>query len=212
MFCQQCGTQIEEGMNFCTTCGAKLASPEATVVANVVENIPEQPVVEPVVENIPEQPVQPIQPEQPVQQAAPIYQPINRQEYAPQYSFEQPSTYEETTSSGSPKKVSFGGAIKLYFVNYVNFSGRSTRSEYWWIVLFTAIVSVCTSWIPVVGYIVTLGLIIPNLSLGIRRLHDGGKSWAYIFMGLIPIVGAILLIIQYCKESDADNKWGPAAK
>ena len=52
----------------------------------------------------------------------------------------------------------------------------------------------------------------PGLSIVIRRLHNTGKSWVYIFMGLIPLAGPIILIVQYCKESDADNMLGPAPR
>ncbi len=151
MFCQQCGTEIEEGVAYCASCGAK-QSPENEPAAPVQEN------------------------------------------------------------TGSPKNVSFGEAIKLFFVNYANFTGRSTVSEYWYAYLFNFLVSLCTSWIPVLGGLISLGLLVPGLAVGVRRLHDTGKSWLYMLMGLIPLAGFIILIIQYCKKSDDDNKWGPAAK
>lgn len=192
MFCQQCGTQIEDGLAFCTTCGAKQISAQTNQAANTVVTPSNT------------TPVQPAQ-NQYVQQ--------NNQGYAPQ-GYAQPNTYayNNETSTGSPKRVGFGEAIKLFFVNYVNFTGRSTVSEYWWAFLFNFLVSLCTAWIPVVGQLISLGLLLPGLAVGIRRLHDTGKAWYYMFMGLIPIAGFIILIIQYCKESDADNKWGPAPR
>lgn len=191
MFCQQCGTQIEDGLAFCTTCGAKQVTANTTPVNNEAVN------------NAQPQPIMNGQYTQPNPQ---FNQPINQQGYA------QPNTYAypNVNTSGSPKKVSFGEAIKLFFVNYVNFTGRSTASEYWYAYLFNFLVALCTSWIPVVGTLISLGLIIPGLAVGIRRLHDTGKHWYYIFMGLIPLAGFIILIVQYCKASDADNQWGPA--
>lgn len=106
--------------------------------------------------------------------------------------------------------VGFVEAIKLLFKNYANFTGRTTRSEYWWAFLFLWLVNLAASYIPVVGGIVSLALLIPNLSLNIRRLHDIGKSWPWILMGLIPLVGIIILIVYYCRESDGDNQWGAA--
>ena len=85
--------------------------------------------------------------------------------------------YAGANTGGSPKRVSFGEAIKLFFVNYVNFDGRSTQSEYWWVVLFNFLVGLGVGWIPVLGWLVSLGLLIPGLSLSVRRLHDTGKSW-----------------------------------
>lgn len=191
MFCQQCGTQIEDGLAFCTNCGAKQSVASATPVNNEVIN------------NVQPQPVMKGQYNQPNTQ---FNQPANQQGYAQPNTY----TYSSVDTSGSPKRVSFGEAIKLFFVNYVNFTGRSTASEYWWVFLFNFLVSLCTSWIPVLGQLISLGLLIPGLALGIRRLHDTGKHWYYIFMGLIPLAGFIILIVQYCKASDADNQWGPA--
>lgn len=122
------------------------------------------------------------------------------------------NSYEASIGLESPMNVSFVEAIKLFFINYVNFTGRSTKSEYWWAYLFNLIVSMVVSGIPYVGQIVALGLLLPGLAVAVRRLHDTGKSWTYMFMGLIPIAGVIILIIQYCKDSDADNQWGPAAR
>lgn len=132
----------------------------------------------------------------------------NRQAYAQPDTY----TYPNTGALVSPKRVGFIEAVKLFFINYVNFSGRSTISEYWWVVLFNFLVSLCTSWIPVVGKLIPLGLFIPGLALSVRRLHDTGKHWYYIFMVLIPLVGFVILIVRYCMVSDADNIWGPAPK
>lgn len=193
MFCQQCGTQIEDGLAFCTNCGAKQAVASTTPVNNEVVN------------NVQPQPVMNSQYTQPNTQ---FNQPVNQQVYAQPNAY----AYSNVNTSGSPKRVGFGEAIKLFFVNYVNFTGRSTASEYWYAYLFNFLVALCTSWIPVVGTLISLGLIIPGLAVGIRRLHDTGKSWVYMLMGLIPLAGFIILIVQYCKASDADNKWGPAPR
>lgn len=194
MFCQQCGTQIEDGLAFCTSCGAK----QVTATNNTGVNNGGQ--------------AQNAANNQYVQPAQQFAQPTN-QGYAPQ-DYAQPNTYAYSNESttGSPKRVGFGEAIKLFFVNYVNFTGRSTASEYWWAFLFNFLVSLCTAWIPVVGQLISFGLLLPGLAVGIRRLHDTGKAWYYMFMGLIPLAGFIILIIQYCKESDTDNQWGPAPR
>ena len=120
-----------------------------------------------------------------------------------------PTTEEAVVGSGS---VTFVEAIKLMFVNYANFTGRATKSEYWWAFLFNVLVSTAASYIPVIGPVISLALIIPGLSLGIRRLHDIGKSWCSILLGLIPLVGFIILIVLFCRDSDGDNQWGPAKR
>ena len=100
--------------------------------------------------------------------------------------------------------VSFGKAIQLFFENYVNFTGRASKREYWWGFLFTFLMS-----FTIIGGIACY---IGMLSLTIRRLHDIGKSWSRILMGLIPYAGFIILIVYYCKDSVGDNQWGPGPK
>ncbi|MDE7111916.1 MAG: DUF805 domain-containing protein [Muribaculaceae bacterium] len=109
-------------------------------------------------------------------------------------------------------QVNFIQAIQLAFSNYVNFNGRASRSEFWWWVLFTFLVGlVCgvigNQWLTSA---VNLALLLPNLGLNVRRLHDIGKSGWWLFLGLLPIVGWIILIVWLCKPSDMqDNQYGP---
>ncbi len=107
-----------------------------------------------------------------------------------QYGYDPYQQYNE--GDGSPKNVGFGEAITLFFKNYVNFSGRSTRSEFWYAYLFTIILGMAVGMISGVLTVMTgdesntvstvlegiegLVLFIPNLSLSVRRLHDVGKS------------------------------------
>ena len=123
----------------------------------------------------------------------------------------------------SPKYCSFPEAIALFFKNYVNFNGRSTRSEYWWYVLFNSIVVLVLGFIAkLVGIsdaagnspltsIWSLVVFIPGLSICVRRLHDIGKSWVSMLIVLIPLAGIIIYIVWMCQPSDTDNLWGPCA-
>ncbi|UXS22180.1 DUF805 domain-containing protein [Staphylococcus delphini] len=104
-------------------------------------------------------------------------------------------------------KVGFVEAFKLYWTNYVNFKGRSRRSEYWWVMLWHLIIMIpalflgaVLMFIPILGWIVAvilflaiglyaLATIIPNLALTVRRFHDVGFSM------LIPILSFIVGII-----------------
>lgn len=117
----------------------------------------------------------------------------------------------EVLDAGAARKeaYTFKEAIISMFSNYANFSGRATRSEYWWAFLFLMIVNLIAGYIPVLGVLISLALLIPNWSLNVRRLHDIGKSGWYMLMGLIPIVGIVILIFQYCKDPVGDNQWGP---
>ena len=108
--------------------------------------------------------------------------------------------------------VGFGEAIKLYFTNYANFSGRTRRSAYFKAILFINIITSALTAIPELSMIWALVTFLPGLAMVVRRLHDTGRSgWYYLFI-LIPLVGTILLIIWLCSDSTEDNQWGPNPK
>ena len=108
--------------------------------------------------------------------------------------------------------ISLGDAIKNCFQKYAEFSGRARRSEYWYFALFNFIVGLLVGWIPFVGLFVSLGLLIPSIAVGVRRLHDTGRSgWLYL-LALVPIAGTIVLIIWFCEDSQRDNEYGPSPK
>ena len=111
------------------------------------------------------------------------------------------------------KSVGFFEAIKLAFVHYADFKGRSRRSEYWWFTLFNTIIGfVLGLLLPNFAWIWSLVVLLPSLALCVRRLHDVGKSgWFYLWI-LLPLVGGIILLIQFCKDSTEDNQWGPNPK
>ena len=111
--------------------------------------------------------------------------------------------------------MDFTSAIKSGFSNYTNFSGRASRSEYWYWFLFTVIVNLCASFIDqILGiYIVTslagIALIIPGLSMIWRRLHDIDKSGAWFFIGFTCIGLIPLLIWHLTKGTTGPNRFGP---
>lgn len=116
-------------------------------------------------------------------------------------------------------QVSFGDAIKRAFNQYCCFTGRASRSEYWWFALFCFIVSTilevpgepsttnfCT-WLNGVFGIVTL---LPSLGLLFRRLHDTGRSGWNILWFLLPLIGAIVIVVYLCQPSQVEaNEYGP---
>ena len=95
--------------------------------------------------------------------------------------------------------------------NYVNFSDRTTVRGYWMAFLFNMIAAFVLGFIlgliglPFLAYLYSLAAFLPGLGLSVRRLRDSGKNWPYLFIALIPLVGAILLIIQLCKPSIPDD-------
>ena len=115
--------------------------------------------------------------------------------------------------------MGFGKAIGSCFKNYIVFEGRACRSEYWFWVLFVVIASIVaaiidsilfpTSKTGLVYPLFGLAVFLPGLAVSIRRLHDIDKSGWWILIGLIPIVGAIILIVWAIKRGDeAGNRFG----
>ena len=109
-------------------------------------------------------------------------------------------------------RVEFVDAVKLYIKNSFNFTGRASKSEYWWGFLFAFLAGLVVNIIPVIGQLLAIALAIPAISSQIRRLHDVGKPWYFILLNLIPCgIGTIILIVMYyIKDSDGSNQWGPA--
>ena len=118
--------------------------------------------------------------------------------------------------------MGFMDAVKSVFGNYADFSGRARRSEYWYFVLFNFLVSFALGFIggllgdnvsTVLSGIWSLVVLIPSLAVAWRRLHDIGRSGAYFLLILIPLVGAILLIVWFCQPGQpGDNQYGPDPK
>ena len=110
--------------------------------------------------------------------------------------------------------MTFVEAIKDGFGKYVTFSGRSSRSAYWYWVLFAFIVAVVATIIDmaigsrIVSLITTLALLLPGLAVGIRRLHDIGRSGWWILIALVPFIGAIVLLVFALQPSEGPNRFG----
>ncbi len=116
-----------------------------------------------------------------------------------------------------------------YYLNvlksYAVFTGRARRSEYWFFVLFNLIIAFVLGLIDgllnlsigkntgVLGTIYSLAVFIPSVAVMVRRLHDTNRSGWWICIGLIPIVGAIVLIVFAVQDSTpGENKYGQNPK
>ena len=106
-------------------------------------------------------------------------------------------------------------AYKNFFKGYVDFAGRSTRSDYWWVWLGNMIIYIpfffaygnalanprnesaliALGGIAIIYMVIGLALLLPGLALTVRRLRDAGFHWALIFVAFIPMVGGIALMV-----------------
>lgn len=102
--------------------------------------------------------------------------------------------------------MTFGTAIVTGFQKYSDFTGKSSRSEFWWFNLFLVLASVgATALWDELGVVLFLATIVPYLAIGVRRLRDAGFSWPLIFIGLVPIIGTIVMIVLWTQPTKAEQ-------
>lgn len=102
---------------------------------------------------------------------------------------------------------------------YVDFNGRARRKEFWMFILINFVIAVVLSGIGyliktnVLSSIYSLAVLVPSIAVGVRRLHDIGKSgWLYLLI-LIPLVGLIVLIVFWAQDGvSGENEYGPNPK
>jgi len=135
----------------------------------------------------------------------------------------QPAPQQLETPEFSPRPqqmMGFMDALTTVFRNkYATFSGRASRSEYWWSYLGIAVISMVLQIIGIVGGLALgsvnealgalfglvafaglLALLIPSLSVNVRRLHDTGKSGWMLLILLIPCIGFILWLVWMIED------------
>lgn len=122
--------------------------------------------------------------------------------------------------------MTFSESVKNCLDKYATMRGRAPRSEYWWFVVFNMIVIIGVSILfgiigaminreagaaaaGSVGYFFAcLALIIPNICVLVRRLHDTGHSGFWYFIVLVPLIGGLWLLYLMIKDSDDENEYG----
>lgn len=134
--------------------------------------------------------------------------------------------------------INLVSAYKKMFKNYANFKGRSRRSEYWYAILANVLIifAAYLFFVPAIVDIINIGepstvgvgmmavssifiglysiaMIVPTLAIGVRRLHDVGKSGWFLFLSLIPYVGGIILFVFMVMDSQVGvNQYGSDPK
>jgi uncharacterized membrane protein YhaH (DUF805 family) len=123
--------------------------------------------------------------------------------------------------------VSFGRSVASFWRHYAVFSGRSTRSEFWWAMLFLAVVAFPVSLVDVVVFpdaVMEIGVgpisvlfffvvLVPYAALFVRRLHDVGMAAWWVFVTLLPVAGFLFsLIIGLIDSQKGFNQFGQSVK
>jgi Predicted membrane protein len=112
--------------------------------------------------------------------------------------------------------------VKYGFKNYFNFEGRATRKQFWifiafiiggYLIAYILDLLLGTSYFigdhGLFNFLFDLAILFPYVTICVRRLHDIGRTGTWIFINVIPIVGAIVLLIFFCKPSDPEiNEYG----
>ena len=108
--------------------------------------------------------------------------------------------------------MNFGQAISTCFGKYANFSGRASRPEFWWFMLFEIVLLGVASMVSNILYgIIALALILPVISVGTRRLHDIGRTGWWQLLSL-TVIGSLVLLYWFVQPTaEGSNKYDAAA-
>jgi uncharacterized membrane protein YhaH (DUF805 family) len=105
--------------------------------------------------------------------------------------------------------MTFGQSISTCLRKYVTFSGRASRSEFWWWYLFSILVNWAVQIVgtlvgetTIISLVVGLILLLPNLAVTVRRYHDSDHSGWWV---VCPIYNIVLL---FMKSTPGENKYG----
>jgi uncharacterized membrane protein YhaH (DUF805 family) len=97
--------------------------------------------------------------------------------------------------------MTFQDSVRTCLTKYVDFSGRATRSEYWWFVLFIVLVGLAISIVSnTLSGLFSLATLLPSIAAATRRLHDTNRSGWWQLICLVPVVGLIVLIVFLAQE------------
>ena len=130
----------------------------------------------------------------PATMAAPTYAPVYTPTYVP---------------TAEPERSTFGGAVREGFSKFADFDGRSSVSAYWNFWLFSVVATIGSLLLGPLAVLVFILFLFPSLSFAVRRLHDRGKSGAYLLLGLVPIIGTLIVLIELAGSGDAGpNQYG----
>lgn len=104
--------------------------------------------------------------------------------------------------------MSFQEAIKACFAKYADFTGRASRAEYWWWVLFVVLCSMALSLLGhVLAALFSLAVLLPGLAVAARRLHDANLSAWWLLLALVPLLGHVVLIVMLLQPTAPQSRY-----
>lgn len=130
---------------------------------------------------------------------------------------------DQTKVKQNERKKEMNYWLECWSKKYAVFTGRARRKEYWTFYLFNVLIGMAIGFVMglflsagsarIVSNLFGLAALLPGLAVGARRLHDIGKCGWWMLIALIPIVGPILLIVFFCRDSQpGDNAYGANPK
>lgn len=118
--------------------------------------------------------------------------------------------------------MGFADSVRSGLNQYAGFSGRATRPEYWWFILFVLLVQLVSQTIDAAVFgagedagqplsiVASLALLLPSIAVAVRRLHDIGRTGWWVLIGLVPLIGFLVLLYFYVQPSqEGPNDYGP---
>ncbi len=132
-------------------------------------------------------------------QVGPTPSDLGSASYTPMYS-----------PAAEPERSTFGGAVREGFSKFADFDGRSSVGAYWNFWLFSVVATIGSALLlGPLAVLVFILFLFPSLSFAVRRLHDRGKSGAYLLLNFLPIIGTLIVLIELASSGEAGpNQYG----
>jgi uncharacterized membrane protein YhaH (DUF805 family) len=106
------------------------------------------------------------------------------------------------------KPMTFLEAIQAVFRKYAEFNGRASRPEFWWWLLFVFLISAAAQLLgDVAAGLVGLAVLLPNLAVTARRLHDIDRSGWWQLIAFVPVIGLILMIYWCARPTKVESRY-----
>ena len=112
--------------------------------------------------------------------------------------------------------MNFIESTQTCYKKFFDFSGRASKSEYWWFQLYNTILYILTfvfqNDLALLFSILVIANLIPVFAAGVRRVHDSNKSGWWILISFVPIIGLYIIVLLITDGSKGKNRFGPKPK